>query len=216
MSETTQTTTAEATAQAAPASDASNAGQTLSTASGQWALKAAALDKNEDVYVQTVDPMFDKQTKRVTFGEPVADEEEGEVTVRLSFEINEEITTDTGLVKAPGHKVNPFPRTLKPRSDAKQKDIQRADMDRATVGRMLEELGLLPKAGGHKLSAIYQALGQLGGKQALCAFSTVKGAKRDENGQFKTFQNFKFAALSGSGSGAATSAPAAGGGSADY
>lgn len=221
MSKETQTMTAEATAQAATASGSETtatapASAPLSTASGQWALKAAALGANEDVYVQCSDPQFTGQTKRVTFGEPVADEEEGEVTVRLPFEINEEIATDTGLVKAPGHKVNPFPRVLKPRNDAKQKDIQRSDMDRATVGRMLEELGLLPKAGGHKLSAIYAALGQLQGKQALCAFSTVKGAKRDESGQFKTFQNFKFAAVNGSSNGSVGVSAAPAGGGTDY
>jgi hypothetical protein len=173
-------------------------------------LKAAALGANEDCYVATVDPQFTGQTKRVTFGEPVADEEDGQVTVRLPFEINESITTDQGIEKAPGHKVNPFPRTLKPSRDAKPKEIEQADRDRATVGRMLEDLGLLPKAGGHKLSAIYQALGQLSGKQALCSFSIVKGAKRDDNGQFKTFQNFKFAAAGAGGANGSAIAPASG------
>lgn len=196
MNETTQT--AEATTSG------------LTTASSPWAMKAEALP-NKDLHVQTTDAQFDGQTKRVIFLAPQPEEDDGNESVRISFKIDEEIVTTEGEVKAPGHTVSPFPRRLRVRDDAPAKDKERCQKDLRGLGLDLQAIGLLPRRKDPTLGQIYCALGELEGKQAMAKFSTTKGSKRNEDGEFATFQNIRFAPLGAGGDSAGAGATAAGG-----
>jgi hypothetical protein len=206
----TQTQPAEATTSGSQATSTAEgqAPAPLTTASSPWEMKAAALGQNADLAVQCSDPQFTDQVKRVTFLALESLDDEGTESVRTNFRIEEEIVTTEGQKKAPGHVVRPFPRVLRPAADADAKERDRAAKDLRNLALDLQGVGLLPRGKDPTVRDIYGALARLEGKQADCKFTTVKGAKRDENGEFKTFQNFRFAPVGAREAGAVKAASA--------
>ena len=209
------TAAAEATAPATEAAATTAQPEGLTTASSPWAMKAEALP-NKDLHVQTTDPIFEGQTKRITFLAPQPEDDDGNESVRISFRIEDEIVTTDGDKKAPGHVVSPFPRRLRVKADASAKEHEKLQRDLRGLGLDLQAIGLLPRRKDPTLGQIYRALGELEGKQALAKFSTTKGSKRNEDGEFPTFQNIRFAPVGGAGeaNGAAATSAASNGG--DY
>lgn len=165
----------------------------LSTHSGRWAIKGAN-QANKDLHVQTTDPLFGGgQVKTVTVLEPEEVPQDGPGdAVRLRFKIEEEITSDDGIKRAPGYLFRPMPFMLQPN---KPEDEQQADIGRRTVGQILEAVKILPKGRTHRLADLYAALDSIAGKQLSAKFSTKKSTKRGDDGEFKTFQNVSWSAL---------------------
>lgn len=166
---------------------------TLSTQSNEWEIAAETLGANKDIVVETTEPLYDGQTqKRAVIKSAEKQSADGDghgEAVRLTFEMQSEMTTTDGVRKAPPFRISPFPYTL---VADKPENSRRAEMGRKEVGLLCEVLGLMPKGGGRPLPELYRAIGKLPGMEVDIDFNTAPSKKKDANGNFKQFQNLAF------------------------
>jgi hypothetical protein len=169
----------------------------LSTQSDEWEVEAASLP-NKDLYVPVVDLMFDGQTKLATIRslEKAAVDDEGRgKAVKISFEMQEELTSVEGVRKAPGYLFKPRAFVLV-ESDVSKR--QQAEIGQRAINKLLIAAGVASKSEALNREGIYSRIGKLAGKQVLVKFSIKKSSKRDpETGEFYVNQNLAFASPEG-------------------
>lgn len=182
---------------AAPASESE-------TTINSWELRAAAMEKDEevkDLHVQVTVPLFHNVTVLATILAPESvelGEGEGEA-VRLRFRFEEPVKTEEGHVKAPGYVYAPRAFALMPGRARDEKTMSAVDRGRRDLGAVQIAAKVLKRGEEPVVPRLIRNIGALEGKKVVLRFSTAAGSKRDEEGNFTKFQNVRFAAAGESG-----------------